>query len=55
MSDSPEHAMRRTPLYAEHIRAGGQMVPFAEGFPDAMDDEMVVTDYRYNLYMVVEE
>ena len=32
-----------------------QMVPFAEGFPDAMDDEMVVTDYRYNLYMVVEE
>lgn len=31
------------------------MVPFASGFPDTMDDEMIVPDYRYNLYMVVED
>ncbi len=30
-------------------------VPFAEGFPMLMGDENVTTDFRYNLYMVVEE
>jgi hypothetical protein len=30
-------------------------IPFASGFPMAMDDEAVLNDYRYNLYMVVEE
>lgn len=30
-------------------------IPFAAGFPVTMDDEVVVNDYRYNLYMVVEE
>jgi hypothetical protein len=30
-------------------------VPFAEGFPVAMEDEMVFNDYAYNLYMIVEE
>lgn len=30
-------------------------IPFVDGFPEAMTDEMIVSDYRYNLYMVVEE
>jgi hypothetical protein len=48
--------LRRTPNgdngYEEALRAA---IPFAAGFPVAMNDEMVITDYRYNLYMVVEE
>lgn len=39
-------------MYEEAVRTG---VPFASGFPVTMDDEMVLNDYRYNLYMVVEE
>jgi len=31
------------------------MIPFASGFPMTMDDELVLNDYRYNLYMIVEE
>lgn len=31
------------------------MVPFANGFPMTLDDEVVSTEFRYNLYMVVEE
>ena len=30
-------------------------IPFASGFPVTMDDEAVLNDYRYNVYMVVEE
>jgi hypothetical protein len=39
-------------MYEEAVRGG---IPFAAGFPVAMDDEMVLNDYRYNVYMVVEE
>jgi len=38
--------------YEEALRSG---IPFVDGFPVTMDDEMVITDYRYNLYMVVED
>lgn len=30
-------------------------IPFASGFPATMDDELIDYDYRYNLYMIVEE
>ncbi len=48
--------LRRTPNldnnYEIAVRGG---VPFGDGFPMDMNDEMVVMDYRYNLYMVVED
>jgi len=48
--------LRRTPNldnnYEIAVRGG---IPFGDGFPMSMTDEMVVTDYRYNLYMVVED
>lgn len=39
-------------MYEAAVRTS---VPFASGFPVAMGDEVVLNDYRYNLYMVVEE
>lgn len=30
-------------------------IPFMDGFPEMMDDEVVELSYRFNLYMVVEE
>ncbi len=39
-------------MYEAAVRG---MIPFASGFPVAMNDELVLNDYRYNLYMVVEE
>jgi hypothetical protein len=30
-------------------------IPFPSGFPVIMEDEIVLNDYRYNLYMVVED
>jgi hypothetical protein len=36
-------------------RAVRVSIPFASGFPVVMNDEMVGLDYRYNLYMIVEE
>ncbi|MCH9681669.1 MAG: hypothetical protein K0V04_09570 [Deltaproteobacteria bacterium] len=30
-------------------------IPFGEGFPAVMTNENIVNDYRYNLYMVVED
>ncbi len=38
-----------------HEEALRTMIPFAAGFPDVMNDEAVLNDYRYNLYMVIEE
>ncbi|MCX4246105.1 hypothetical protein [Paraliomyxa miuraensis] len=38
--------------YEEAVRIN---IPFMDGFPMTMNDEMVITDYRYNLYMVVED
>lgn len=38
--------------HEEALRTG---IPFADGFPAMMTDEMVINDYRYNLYMVVED
>jgi len=55
------HTAAMTPLgrtfngdngYEEALRVG---IPFGDGFPETMDDEMVITDYRYNVYMVVED
>ncbi|MEM9453183.1 MAG: hypothetical protein AAGF11_03330 [Myxococcota bacterium] len=37
------------------VRALRNNVPFDEGFPPVMDDEMVAMDYQYNIYMVVED
>lgn len=48
--------LRRTPNgvmgYEEALRTS---IPFASGFPATMDDEETLSDYGYNLYMVVEE
>lgn len=48
--------LRRTPNldnnYEIAVRGG---IPFGDGFPMDMNDEMVLMDYRYNLYMVVED
>lgn len=38
--------------YEEAVRTG---IPFMDGFPMTMSDEMVITDYRYNVYVVVED
>jgi hypothetical protein len=38
--------------YELALRSG---IPFASGLPMTMNDEMVIDDYGYNLYMVVEE
>jgi hypothetical protein len=39
-------------IYEEAVRTG---IPFGDGFPPMMNDEVVLNDYRYNLYMVVED
>ena len=55
------HTSAMTPLartfngdnnYEEGLRVS---VPFDDGFPEVMDDEMIIQDYRYNVYMVVED
>ena len=53
------HTAGLTPFYRtltdDYEEAYRTMIPFASGFPVLMDDETVATDFRYNLYMVVEE
>jgi hypothetical protein len=54
------HTAGPTPLYRtltyEFEAAVRQMIPFASGFPATMDDEEVdLNEFRWNLYMVVEE
>lgn len=39
-------------MYEAAVRT---MIPFASGFPVSMTDELVLNDYRYNVYMIVEE
>ncbi|MEM7152533.1 MAG: hypothetical protein AAF799_06815 [Myxococcota bacterium] len=55
------HTSAMTPLartfngdndYEEGLRVS---IPFDDGFPEVMDDEMIIQDYRYNVYMVVED
>jgi hypothetical protein len=49
--------LRRT-LNGDNMYPGRALrspVPFASGFPVTMTDETMASDYRYNLYMVVEE
>ena len=38
-----------------HEEALRAPVPFGNGFPAFMDDEQIIQDYQYNLYMVVED
>lgn len=53
------HTEGLTPLYRTledgHEVVFRTMIPFANGFPMTMDDETVSTEFRYNLYMIVEE
>jgi len=48
--------LRRTPNLDDNYEiAVRSPAPFMDGFPEVMNDESVIMDYRYNLYMVVED